>query len=94
MTTPTEKTSPKGAEIPSIGQPLNPLERFLRWLKQYATLLSTTGVVVLVVIGTSALLWQMTATRFDDTAARIDDTKAEVMSVENRPHQSSQRCED
>ena len=97
-TTAADKGSPKGGDVSRIGKqppPLRPREKFLAWLKEYATLLSVTGVLILDVIGSSALLRNMTSARIDDTKAlvgsvggrltdQIKDVKAEVGRVEVR----------
>ena len=88
MTIPAaDKSSRKDEGIAWLGEqspPPGSRGRFLAWLKEYATLLSMMGVLIVVVIGASALLWQTTTTRFDDTATRIDDTKAGMENVEKR----------
>ena len=85
---PAKKGAPKGgADIPRIGSEApspTPREKFLNWLKAYATLLSVAGVLVIAVIGASTLLWQMTSARFSDTAARIHDARALVEKTEER----------
>ena len=84
MTALGEKSAPKGEEFRRIGREPDAGERFLAWLRGYATFLSIAGLLVLVVIGMNTLVWEMTSTRFDDTAARIDDTKAEAGRIETR----------
>ena len=82
MTTPNGKGAPKGTGISRIGKEPDAHERFLAWLRRYATFLSIGLTLIIVVIGANALLWQTTSTRFNETTARIDDTKAEVNRVQ------------
>ena len=67
-----------------IGHELSGIEKFLDWIKRYATLLSVAGVLAGITVTVGILLWATTSARFDDAAVRIGDTRADVRAAEAR----------
>ena len=85
MTASEDGKGPPKASITRIGEapgPLTARQKFLAWLREYATLLGVAGALAGLVIGAFGLLWLTTSSRFDDTATRIGDTKTEIKNTE------------